>query len=137
MSTPRKPTKRRAAAASPRRTAVSKERRQAERVEVLGQLHGCVIAANVPLVIRETSATGFSVEAPVPFPAGAEHAFRFSAADGREALVNVRSIHCLRVNLPDADPFYVSGFAFESESPSTRDLIAAILDSLAVPVARV
>jgi hypothetical protein len=105
----------------------SADRRRAERIEVMGHLHGCLVAARVPIVVREASAIGFSIESPVPFPPGASHAFRFSTRDGRQTIVQAVSRHCLRVNPTDRDAFYVSGFSFAPNDAGALGIVSDVL----------
>jgi hypothetical protein len=107
-----------------------RERRRAERIEVLGHLHGCLVAANMPITVREASATGFSIETPAPFPEESVHSFRFSNGEGKSAVVRARSMRCLRVNPPDRDPFYIAAFAFETDDPESLYTMGEVLRAL-------
>ena len=72
---------------SPRR-----ERRRGHRVEVLGQLHGHLVALRLPVTVRDIGSGGFSIETPVPFPDRAPHSFRFTTAQDTEAVFRALSL---------------------------------------------
>lgn len=117
---------------SSRASDSSSDRRRAARVEVLDHLHGFSVAMKVPIVVREASSSGFSIESPVPFPAGSRHEFRFTTAEGQQVVVEAQSVHTMRVNHPDARPLYVTGFEFDhAERAQVRviqDLVEKLLD---------
>ena len=107
------------------------ERRRAHRVEVLGQLHGHVVALKLPLVVRDIGSGGFSVETPVPFPIDSTHSFRFTTADGHEVRVKAESVRCLRVSPADAHPAYITGFEFVTSDRETKECVGWLVESLA------
>jgi hypothetical protein len=105
------------------------ERRRAPRVEVLGQLHGNLVALRMPIVVRDASFGGFSVETSVPFPEGAEHQFRLSTDEG-SLLVMARSVHCLRISPARSEPFYITGFEFVATEGVDRSIIDGLVEKL-------
>jgi len=107
------------------------ERRQSHRVEVLGQLHGHVVALKLPLVVRDIGSGGFSVETPVPFPIDSTHLFRFTTAEGHEVRVKAESVRCLRVSPSDAHPAYITGFEFITSDRETKESIGWLVERLA------
>ena len=107
------------------------ERRRSHRVEVLGQLHGHVVALKLPLVVRDIGSGGFSVETPVPFPIDSTHLFRFTTADGHEVRVKAESVRCLRVSPSDAHPAYITGFEFITSDRETKESIGWLVERLA------
>ena len=91
---------------------MSAERRFAPRLDVLDQLHGHLVKINVPLIVRELGAGGFSVESPVPFPPGARHRFRFTLAGGGEVIVEAVGVHTRSTGAIGGTDRHISGFAF-------------------------
>lgn len=106
------------------------ERRRGRRVEVLGQLHGRVVALKVPIAVRNLSTGGFSIEAPLAFPRHAIHTFRFTTAEGHEVVIDAESIRCIRASRQDADPVYVTGFEFVGSGEASRGQIDSLVESM-------
>jgi hypothetical protein len=95
----------------------SSERRRWPRVELLGRLHGQVVAVAVPITIREISLGGLSFVSAIPFPVGAVHEFRLTL--GSESPV-VRRGRIVR-SVPDAGDNeagrFVTGVQFLDDEP--------------------
>ena len=87
-------------------------RRTTPRLEVLDQLHGRLVAVDIPIRIRDISTGGFSVESPISFPAGAVHQFRFTTSTGRSLVVPAGAAHCRTAAPRDGMHWYVTGFEF-------------------------
>src|SRR5690242_11884933 len=96
------------------------DRRRSHRVEVLGQLHGHLVALRVPVKVRDIGTGGFSIETPVPFPDRAPNAFRFTMADGAEAVLTAVSVRSARIDRPNEPPSYVTGFEFVVATDDAR-----------------
>ena len=112
--------------------AVTEERRRAPRVEVLGQLHGSIVALRMSVVVRDIGPGGFSIETPLPFPKHSAQQFRFSTPDGeKDVLLNGQSVHCLRVSPGNDRPRYLTGFSFVLDDDQSRREVEALLAKLA------
>ncbi len=109
----------------------ARDRRRAPRVEVLGQLHGAIVALRVPITVRDAGPGGFSIETAIPFPDRAEHQFRFTTDQGLEAILTATSVYCLRTSPEDAAPAYLTGFEFARTDAAGRKQIAEIVETLA------
>ena len=106
-------TKRQAAKAGP----TVEERRKNPRVELLSDLYGCVVALDLPVLVRDASRGGFRIESVCPFPVGSEHSFRFQAMGGRPTTIVAVCRHIQRVNPSNHGhsnhaPRYAAGFEF-------------------------
>src|SRR5262245_57060021 len=85
-------------------------RRKTPRIEVLGQLHGTLVAMDVPILVRNIGAGGFGIESPVPFPPGATHVFRFTAGTGLRVVLKACTRHCQEgTPAPDGTTRYNAG----------------------------
>ena len=89
------------------------ERRKNPRVELLSDLYGCVVALDLPVLVRDASRGGFRIESECPFPVGSEHSFRFQTG-GRPTTIMAVCRHIQRVNF--------SSRAFESRAAVRRGL---------------
>jgi hypothetical protein len=92
------------------------ERRKNPRVQLLSDLYGCVVALDLPVLVRDASRGGFRIESECPFPVGSEHSFRFQTG-GRPTTIVAVCRHIQRVNLSNQRrsnraPRYAAGFEF-------------------------
>jgi hypothetical protein len=106
------------------------ERRTTPRLEVLGQLHGHLVSLSVPLVVRDLSAGGFSVESVVPFPPGARHQFRFNTAAGADIVIEAVVVHSRPVAPLGGVTRYATGFAFCHDSEDTAHAVDELLGAV-------
>jgi hypothetical protein len=88
------------------------ERRRNPRVELLSDLYGCVVALDLPVLVRNASRGGFRIESACPFPVGSEHSFRFQTLGGRPATIVAVCRHIQRVSRSSDAPRYAAGFEF-------------------------
>jgi hypothetical protein len=99
------------------------EKRDTERVPILGELHGEVMVFQ-PLTVKEISRGGALVETAFPLQVDSLHDFRF-ALGARSIVVKARVAHC-RISDVDSELVrYRSGLEFIEPSDRVR---AAILD---------
>jgi len=112
----------------PDRPGVS--RRRAPRVEVLGQLHGAIVALRLPVTVRDAGPGGFSIETSLPFPDHAEHQFRFTTQTGETIILSARSVYCLRSSPAADEPRYLTGFEFLPVDESGRARVDSLVDAL-------
>jgi len=107
------------------------ERRRHPRFEVLGRLLGTIVAADLPVRIRDIGLGGFSVETVEPLETGDVQPFRFTAMDDWTAVLPARSLHCRPSIATDGSPRFVTGFEFIAEQANDagktiRDLITKV-----------
>lgn len=110
---------------------MSNDRRRSPRIEILGRLHGHAVSMDVPVVVREISLGGMTVETSFPFPLDAVHEFRLTLGDGSHVVLQGRVMHSRSSNAPGAPAAYVTGIQFIDEEPpdsgsSVGDLIHRI-----------
>lgn len=88
------------------------DRRRVPRIELVDRLHGHVVALGVPVVAREISLGGVSLEVPLAFPADAVHEFRLGLGDGSTVLLRGRVVHCRPMATVDGMPRFIIGVEF-------------------------
>jgi hypothetical protein len=105
--------------------------RSAERVPILGELHGEVTVFQ-PIVIREISRGGAQIETSVPLQINSLHQFRLMLGD-RSVIVKGRVAHCRVIDVDDQGTTYRSGIEFiemsEPVSAAIDDFLEAIRSS--------
>jgi len=114
--------------------ADSEERRTHPRLEVLGRIHGGVVALDVPLTLLNMSAGGLSVQTPFRFPIGATHDFRFKWGDHAPIVLRAQVVHTLRATR-EGEVIYVTGLEFTGKDRADiQQAIKAVMDVLSQPV---
>lgn len=93
------------------------ERRRSPRVELLGQIHGSVVAYDVAVTVRNVSLGGLSLETPFPFPVGVAHDFRLTLGDDSAVLLRGTVLRCEAERTADGSTMYVTGVQFVDETP--------------------
>jgi PilZ domain len=63
------------------------ERRRYPRVELLGQVTGQPLTFDSPVVVKDLSIGGFSIETSIPLRPGETHEFRFALGDSISIIV--------------------------------------------------
>jgi hypothetical protein len=109
---------------------VSRERRRSPRIEILGQVHGEVVSLDLPILLREVSFGGFSAEAPIQFPEGVAHAFRFSPTGEEPIILTARVTYSRPAADDEAATTYVTGFAFAHKHAQTRESVDELIDKI-------
>src|ERR1700680_2840896 len=104
-----------------------RERRRTPRVEVLGRIHGRMVALDVPITVLEIGRGGFLMRTTVDFPIGATHEFRFTSANCVPLVLHARIVHTLRTSGGGNLGSYVMGLEFSD--PDIAELEQAF-DSL-------
>ncbi len=92
--------------------ATGAERRGEARHSVVGELHGEVEALGVPLVLRDFSLGGCSVETHQPLEIGAVHFVRLDVYDSISVTLQARVAHSRRSRGQDRPTFYITGLQF-------------------------
>ena len=102
--------------ANDRVSAVSVDRRRNPRIQLLGRLHGNVVALEVAVTVTEISLGGMAIETEIDFPRGAEHEFQLTLGDESTVRLKGRVAHCQK--LAGDPPRYLSGIEFIEEVDS-------------------
>lgn len=97
-----------------RSSAVSVDRRRNPRIQLLGRLHGSVVALEVAVTVTEISLGGMAIETEIDFPRGAEHEFQLTLGDDSTVRLKGRVAHSQKLS-GDA-PRYLSGIEFVEEA---------------------
>src|SRR3954469_25665141 len=93
-----------------------RDKRDAERIEILGDLQGEVMVFS-PIAIKEISRTGAQVETSFPLQLDSLHDFRLTLGD-RSLVVKGRVAHCSITDVEDELVVYTTGFElFEPPEP--------------------
>jgi Tfp pilus assembly protein PilZ len=97
------------------------DRRSSTRVEVLGRIQGQVVSLDVPVLVREISLGGMSVETPQAFPVGSVNIFLLTLGDGAGIDVAGRIVYSRPSS--DADrQFFVSGIQFVDQDDRNPEM---------------
>ena len=99
-------------------------------MEVLGQLHGHLVALRLPVTVIDMGPTGFAIETPVPFPDRTPHSFRFTAAPDVEVVLTAVSVRSARLDRPHQPPSYVTGFEFVMATDVARLEVDRLMESI-------
>jgi hypothetical protein len=99
-------------------------------VEVLGQIHGHLVALRLPVTVIDLGPTGFAIETPVPFPDRAPHSFRFKAAPDFETIITAVSVRSARLDRPQQPPAYITGFEFVFANDAARASVNQLMDTI-------
>src|SRR5215471_5928836 len=86
------------------------DKRDTERIEILGELHGEVMVFQ-PTIIREISRGGAQVETSFPLHLDSLHEFRLTLGD-RSVVVKGRVAHCTITDVEHELVLYRSGIEF-------------------------
>ena len=103
--------------------------RDAERVQILGELHGEVMVFQ-PMVIKEIARGGVQVETGFSLHLDSLHEFRLTLGD-RSVVVKGRVVHCSISDVEQEIVLYRSGIRFVEPSGiwrRDRGLVTAIRD---------
>jgi hypothetical protein len=104
------------------------EKRQAERIEMLGDMPGAATVAQ-PIAIKELSRTGALIESSFPLQIDSLHQFRLILGD-RTLVVRGRIAHC-RINDVDQDRVtYAAGVDFVELSEQAAAALDAFLSEV-------
>src|SRR5262249_18258251 len=111
---------------SPRR--VSSEKRDRERIPILGELHGEVMVFE-PMAIKEISHGGVQVETGVPLQLDSLHDFRLTLGD-RSVIVKGRVVHCSISDVDQDVVVYRSGVEFVEPSERIEQVIDDFMQAI-------
>jgi hypothetical protein len=105
------------------------DRRRAPRVEVIGKVRGRVVSLDVPIVVREMSLGGMSIESPTAFEVGVVTDFLLTLGDGAGIEVYGRTIYTRPLDGSD-EPRFLSGIQFVDQDEAARKPVSGIMSRL-------
>jgi hypothetical protein len=103
-------------------------KRDAERIEILGELHGEVMVYQ-PMAIKELSRGGAQVETAYPFQLDSLHDFRLTLGD-RSIVVKGRVAHCSISDVDQEIVLYRSGIEFIEPAPRVCSVVGDFIDAI-------
>jgi hypothetical protein len=106
----------------------SKEKRDRERVEILGELHGEVMVFQ-PLSIKEISHGGCLVETAFPLHLNSLHDIRLTLG-GQSVVLKGRVAHCRISDVDQEIVHYRSGVEFIEPSDRIVEAIAEFIEAI-------
>lgn len=104
------------------------EHRDAERIQILGDLHGEVMVFQ-PMTIREISRGGIQVDTAFPLHLDSLHEFRLTLGD-RSVIVKGRVVHCSITDVNEETVMYRSGIEFVETPDRVDDVVAEFIDAV-------
>ena len=104
------------------------EKRDKERVEILGELRGEVMIFQ-PMAIKEISRGGAQIETGFPLQLDSLHDFRLSLGD-RFVVVKGRVVHCSITDVEQELVLYRAGIEFIETSEPVAAVIADFIEAI-------
>lgn len=104
------------------------DKRDTERVQILGELHGEVMVFQ-PMAIKELSRGGAQVETIFPLQLDSLHEFRLSLGD-RSVVVKGRVAHCRISDVDQEVVTYRSGIEFIEPSDRVFGVISDFIEAI-------
>lgn len=106
----------------------SDEKRERERIEILGELHGEVMLFQ-PVAIKEISVGGAQIETIFPLQLNSLHDFRLTLGD-RSLVLKGRVAHCRISDVDQELVTYRSGVEFIEPSDRISGVISDFIDAI-------
>ncbi len=106
----------------------SDEKRDRERIQILGELHGEVMMFQ-PMAIKEISRGGAQVETTFPLQLDSLHDLRLTLGD-RSVVVKGRVAHCHISDVDQEIVTYRSGIEFIEPSERVRSVIVDFIEAI-------
>ena len=103
-------------------------KRDAERLEILGELHGEVMVFQ-PMAIKEVSQGGAQVETGFPLHLDSLHDFRLTLGD-RSVVVKGRVVHCSISDVDQEVVLYRSGIEFIEPADRVASVVSEFIDAV-------
>lgn len=104
------------------------EKRDAERIQILGELHGEVMVFE-PMAIKEISRGGAQVETSFPLQLDSLHDFRLTLGD-RSVVVKGRVVHCSISDVDQEMVIYRSGIEFIEPAERVNSVINEFIEAI-------
>jgi hypothetical protein len=112
-------------------TLSARERRRSPRIEVLGSLHGVVVALALDVALKDVSFGGFAIDSPIPFPLDCAHQFRFTLPNDRTVVLNARVVHCRRAATDGPTAFRIGLQFAHLHAERSRETVEQLIDQIA------
>ena len=109
-------------------TGNPQEKRDRERVEILGELHGEVMVFQ-PLSIKEISHGGCLIETAFPLHLNSLHDIRLTLGE-QSIVLKGRVAHCRISDVDQEVVHYKSGMEFIDPSERVRDVIKEFIEAI-------
>lgn len=109
-------------------SADDKEKRDAERIEILGELHGEVMIFQ-PMAIKEISRGGAQIETGYPLQLDSLHDFRLTLG-ALSVVVKGRVAHCSISDVDQETVAYRSGIEFIDPPERVYSVIAEFIEAI-------
>ena len=109
-------------------SAEHKREREAERLQILGDLHGEVMVFQ-PMAVKELSHGGAQVETAFPLHVDSLHEFRLTLGE-RSLVVKGRIVHCSISDVDQEIVLYRSGVEFVEPSERFTSVIDGFIDAV-------
>jgi PilZ domain len=104
------------------------DKRDTERIEILGELHGEVMVFQ-PMAIKEISRGGAQLETNFPLQLDSLHDFRLTLGD-RSVVVKGRVAHCRISDVDQELVLYRAGIEFVEPDPRIEAVIAEFIEAI-------
>ena len=104
------------------------DKRDTERLQILGELHGEVMVFQ-PMAIKEISRGGAQIETGFPLHLDSLHDFRLTLGD-RSLVVKGRVVHCSITDVEHEQVLYLSGIEFIEPSERVSTAISDFIDAV-------
>src|ERR1700704_1818610 len=108
--------------------APADDKRDTERLQILGELHGEVMVFQ-PMAIKEISHGGAQVETAFPLHLDSLHDFRLTLGD-RSLVVKGRVVHCSITDVEQELVIYLTGLEFIEASDPVAAVIADFIEAI-------
>jgi hypothetical protein len=112
----------------PDRISGHPDRREGERMEILGDLHGAVMVYQ-PMAIRELSHGGAQIETSFPLHIDSLHEIRLELSDAA-VVVKGRVVHCSIADMDRGGVSYRSGVEFIEPADGARTVIDRFIEAV-------
>ena len=106
------------------------EKRRSPRIDVRQRLSGQFVDLDRPVVVRDISLGGFSVESEEARPSGV-HLVRLEEGERWSVTVTAASRHHGHSRTRDGGLRYIMGFEYEDQSADTQQTIRVLFERLA------
>lgn len=104
------------------------DKRDTERLQILGELHGEVMVFE-PMAIKEIARGGAQIETAFPLQLDSLHDFRLTLGD-RSIIVKGRVVHCSISDVEQEVVVYRSGIEFVEPPERVSDVIAEFMQAI-------
>jgi hypothetical protein len=110
---------------------MSDDRRRSPRIEILGRLQGRAVSLDVPVIVREISLGGMSVESALLFTLGDVHEFLLTLGDGSQVPLRGRVMRSEETVSPEGKTLFITGLQFlDDDEAADIDPLPDIIDHL-------